>query len=109
MLFSSLITFYSISTGLIGYLTKVTVGTNYGDFMCGADLGVKIKIQKPDRTFCSVPLPAFYAGERILPLVKISSPQCHQLALVFCITDLILCLEKFIKGFINNLSSVSPS
>ena len=63
MLFSSLITFYSISTGLIGYLTKVTVGTNYGDFMCGADLGVKIKIQKPDRTYCSVPLPSFSAGD----------------------------------------------
>ena len=63
MLFSSLITFYSISTGLIGNLTKVTVGTYHGDFNCGADLGVKIKIQKPDRAYCSVPLPAFSGGD----------------------------------------------
>ena len=62
MLFSSLITFYSISTGLIGKLTKVTVGTNEDVFGCGADPGVKIKIQKPDRIYCSVPLPAFSRG-----------------------------------------------
>ena len=30
---------------------------------CGADLGVKIKIQKPDRAYCSVPLPAFSYGD----------------------------------------------
>ena len=66
MLFSSLITFYSISTGLIRNLTKVTVGTYYdigaSSAGCGADPGVKIMIQKPDGTFCSVPLPAFSAG-----------------------------------------------
>ena len=65
MLFSSLIIFYSPSTGLIGNLNKVTVGT-YGGFKggmaCGADLGVKIKIQKPNRDFCSVPLIAFSGG-----------------------------------------------
>ena len=47
---------------MIGKLTKVTVGT-YGGFSCGADLGVKIKIQKPDRAYCSVPLPAFSRGD----------------------------------------------
>ena len=63
MLFSSLITFYSISTGLIGNLTKVTVGTYSDGFDCGADPGVKIKIQKPDRAYCSVPLPSFSRGD----------------------------------------------
>ena len=63
MIFSSLIIFYSPSTGLIGKLTKVTVGTDNGKFLCGADPGVKIKIQKPDRAYCSVPLPAFSGGD----------------------------------------------
>ena len=43
-------------------MNRITFSTRAG-LGCGADPGVKIKIQKPDRAYCSVPLPEFYAGD----------------------------------------------
>ena len=50
---------------MIGNLNKVTVGTNGNRWGCGADIGVKIKIRKPNGHFCSVPLPAFSGGDEM--------------------------------------------
>ena len=46
----------------IGNLNRITFGTDY-TWGCGADLGVKIYIQKPNDDYCSVQLPRFNSGE----------------------------------------------